>query len=78
MVFPMQTATLSPPPRPPWNVNVIGAPGEPDGGGKPGRFAGVRRWCRMFLKLVVGILLVIAVTQLAFILFQTMRLWFFS
>ena len=74
----MQTATLSPPPRPPRNVNSTGALGEPDNGGKPGRFANIRRWCRMCLKLVVAILFVVAVAQLALILFQTVRLWFFS
>jgi hypothetical protein len=74
----MNTATLSPPPRPPRNGNFTGASGEPNGGGTPGRLVGVLRWGRMFLKLLVCILLVIAATQLAFILFQTVRLWFFS
>jgi len=70
----MQTATLSPPPRPPRNGNFTGALGEPDG---RGRRAIVLRWCVMFLKLVVAILFVIAGAQLAFILFRTVRLWFF-
>lgn len=57
---------------------MTGAPGEPNSGGNPGRLVGVLRWGRMFLKLVVCILFVIAVTQLAFVLYQTVRLWFFS
>jgi hypothetical protein len=74
----MNTATLSPPPRPPRNGNFTGALGEPDGSRTPGRLASVLSWGRMFLKLLVCILFVIAVAQLAFILFQTVRLWFFT
>jgi len=74
----MTTETFSPPPRPPKNGNIAGDLGEPDGSGKPGRHAVVLSWCRMLLKLVVGLLMVVAVAQLAFILFQTVRLWFFS
>ncbi|HLX95935.1 MAG TPA: hypothetical protein VKU37_09330 [Verrucomicrobiae bacterium] len=74
----MKTATLSSPPRPPGNGNFAGGLGEPGGGGRAGRRAIVRRWCRMGLKFVAAILFVMAAAQLAFVLFQTVRLWFFS
>ena len=74
----MKTATLSPPPRPPRNGNFTADLGEPDGGGKSNRLDVILRWCRRCLKLAVVVLLVIAVAQLALVLFQTVRLWFFS
>jgi hypothetical protein len=74
----VKTATLSPPPRPPRNGNFTGGLGEPAGGGKSGRHTSLFRWCQMGLKLAVAILFVIAVAQLALILFQTVRLWFFT
>ena len=74
----MKTATLWPPPRPPRGGNFTGSLGEPDGSGQPGRHAPVLRWCRMVLKFLVLVLFAMAVAQLAFVLFQTVRLWFFS
>jgi len=70
----VKTAPLSPPPRPPKNGRCASNLGEPGGGGK---FGG-RPWWRTFLKFTVPVLFVVAAGQLAFILFQTMRLWFFS
>jgi hypothetical protein len=75
MFSPMKTATLSLPPRPPRDGHVRSGLGEPDGEGSSGRSVNVLRWC---LKFAVIILLVIAVAQLALIMFQTVRLWFFS
>jgi hypothetical protein len=74
----MKTATLSAPPRPPRGGNFIGGLGEPGGGGKSGRHANVLYWCRMVLKFLVLLLFAVATAQLVFILFQTVRLWFFS
>jgi hypothetical protein len=71
----VKTATLSPPPRPPKNGRCTSNLGEPGGGG--GKFGG-RPWWRMFLKFAVLLLFAVAAGQLAFILFQTVRLWFFS
>lgn len=74
----MKTATLSPPPRPPRNENFTGGLGEPDGDGKSGRHTNVFHWCRVVLKFLVLLLFTVATAQLVFILFQTVRLWFFS
>jgi hypothetical protein len=74
----MKTAALSPPPRPPRDGKFGGSLGEPDGGRKFGRHAGILRWFRRSLKFVVVVLFAVAVLQLVFILFQTVRLWFFS
>ena len=74
----MKTTTLSPPPPPPRGGNFAGGLGEPDGGGKSGRHTRILRWFRMSMKFVVVILFAMAVMQLGFILFQTVRLWFFS
>jgi hypothetical protein len=74
----MNTATLSPPPRPPRTGNIRGGLGEPDRNGPRGGRTGFSRWWRMGAKLLVAILLVIVITQLAVILFRTVRLWFFA
>lgn len=74
----MQTAPVMPPPRPPRDGNVLA--GSYDWHDNPN--AGWRaRWSRMGLigvKYFVFLLLAVAVGQLAFIIFQTVRLQLFA
>jgi hypothetical protein len=74
----MKTAPVMPPPRPPSNGNIT--MGFHEWHGKPGgRFGFLfARYGRMLLKLLVLGLLAVAVGQLGLIVFQTVRLWFFS
>ena len=73
----MNTATLSPPPRPPRDGNTPRLAG-PDDGGNFGRHLKLSHWFRGLLKAAVLLLFALAAGQLLFILFRTVRLWFFS
>jgi hypothetical protein len=73
----MKTAPLSPPPRPPRTGNSTSGFYEWHGGPNPGSRQ-PRHWWHMFLKFVVLVLFAMAAGQLALIIFQTVRLWFFS
>ena len=74
----MKTAPVMPPPRPPRNGNIT--MGFHEWHGHPGgRFGFLfARYGRMVLKALVLGLLAVAVGQLGYIVFQTVRLWFFS
>jgi hypothetical protein len=72
----MNTATLSPPPRPPRNGNIARMAG-PDDGGNSGYRANLRRWFRGLLKAAVLLLFALVAGQLTLILFRTISLWFF-
>ena len=74
----MQTAPVSPPPRPPRDGNVTMGSHDWRNDPNPKGGAMFHRWGRMALKLVVLILLVIAVGQLALVLIQLVRLQFVS
>ena len=74
----MRTAPVMPPPRPPRDRNM--ATGAHDWHDNPygGFRARYRRYGRMLAKLVVLVMFAVAVGQLALILFETVRLYFFS
>ena len=74
----MKTAPAMPPPRPPRTGNL--ATGCPDWPDHPnaGRGAKWLFYGRVFLKFLVLFLLTVAIGQLALIIFQTVRLYFFS
>ena len=78
MLSAMKTAPVMPPPRPPRKGNIT--MGFYDWHGHPGgrlRFL-FWRYGRMALKVLVLALLAVAAGQLGLIVFQTVRLWFFS
>ena len=74
----MQTQPVMPPPRPPRNGNVLASCYDWHDNPNADRRARWHRFSLMALKFLVLLLLAVAIGQLALIIFQTVRLNFFS
>jgi hypothetical protein len=74
----MKTAPVMPPPRPPRDGNILASNYDWHNDPNAGRHARWHRFGLMALKFFVFLLLAVAIGQLTLIIFQTVRLQFFS